>query len=60
VTVTDAVDVRYCSPVIVTASVRDDSGEHWVTFVRSLGWSCECGQDSECVHEKACRQFTGR
>jgi hypothetical protein len=56
---TDAVPVRYDTPVITTALVSADDGTFSVCRVRSLGWSCECGE-SGCVHEKAARQITGR
>ena len=52
--------MRYVSPVIITASVSDDHGEHWVSFVRSLGWSCDCGENGRCAHVLATQQTVER
>jgi hypothetical protein len=56
--VTDGVDLRCQSPVIITANVTDDYGDHWVCFVRSLGWSCDTCDDSRCVHVLSVMQTT--
>jgi len=57
-TATDAVDVRYLSDAIITANVTDDYGDHWVCFVRSLGWSCDTCTESRCVHVLSVMQTT--
>jgi hypothetical protein len=58
---TEAVQIRYDTPIITTASVTDDLGDHWVCRTASQGWSCDCSEDDAgCVHVLAVKQTTGR
>ena len=53
----DAVQVRYHSPVVTTATVTDDDGTaHWVCRTRHLGWSCTCQESGVCAHVLAVEQ----
>jgi hypothetical protein len=47
----DAVQVRYHTPIITTATVTDDDGvAHWVCRTRHSGWECSCSDSGVCAH----------
>jgi hypothetical protein len=56
----DAVQIRWDTEILTTASVSDDAGAHWVCRTRHSGWECDCTEDGDCCHILATRQVTGK
>ena len=58
-TTTDAVQVRFASSKLVTATVTVDGVAHWVTWTRSSGsWECDACDEIRCCHVLTVMQVT--
>ena len=60
-TTDDAVQVRFCSAKLITATVLDADGvAWWITWTRhSDSWECSCGEvGNRCAHVLAVIQVT--
>jgi hypothetical protein len=50
--------IRWRTPSLVSASVRDVDGIVDVRWTGYSGWSCSCSDEYGCVHILAVRQLT--
>jgi len=53
-----ALVVKWRTPGVIAAAVRDGAGIHDVRWARTTGWSCTCTEGAHCAHVAAVRSST--